>query len=105
MFGGEEMGRRIGELDSALRIPYHGKKWLPSIRSIPKEISMSIQLLARELYQLIREIEALERRIEATPQDRQAPLLDQLRKLRADRDRMRRMIDGGKGASEPQRRF
>jgi hypothetical protein len=66
---------------------------------------MSIQLLARELYQLIREVEALERRIEAAPYDHQAPLQDQLRKLRADRDRMRRMIDGGKGGPEAERRF
>ncbi|MFP4030802.1 MAG: hypothetical protein ACLFRG_19475 [Desulfococcaceae bacterium] len=66
---------------------------------------MSIQLLARELYQLIREVEALERRIEATPYDKQGLLQDQLRKLRAERERMRRMIEGRKGASEPQRRF
>jgi hypothetical protein len=59
---------------------------------------MSIQLLARELYQLIREVEALERRIEETPYDKQAPLQDQLRKLQAERDRMRRMIEGRKGA-------
>lgn len=66
---------------------------------------MSIQLLARELYQLIREVEVLERRIKATPYDRQAPLQDQLRKLRAERDRVKRMIEGRKGAPEPQRRF
>ena len=58
---------------------------------------MSIQLLARELYQIIREVEALERRIEAAPYDRQAPLQDQLRKLRAERDRVRKMIEGGEG--------
>lgn len=58
---------------------------------------MSIQLLARELYQLIREVEALERRIAATPYEKQAPLQDQLRKLRAERERMRRMIEGRKG--------
>lgn len=66
---------------------------------------MSIQLLARELYQLIREVEILERRIETTPCDKQAPLKDQLRKLRAERDRMRRMIDGGKDSSGAERRF
>ena len=78
---------------------------LDSIRSILKGISMSIQLLARELYQLIREVEALERRIEQTPHDRRAPLQDRLRKLRAERDRMRRMIEGRKGSAEAVRRF
>lgn len=66
---------------------------------------MSIQLLARELYQLIREVEAMERRIEDAPYEKQAPLRDQLRRLRAERDRVRRMIEGRKGASEVHRRF
>lgn len=66
---------------------------------------MSIQLLARELYQLIREVEALERRIGTTHYDRQAPLQDQLRKVRAERDRVRRMIEGRKDSAKPNRIF
>jgi hypothetical protein len=66
---------------------------------------MSIQLLARELYQLIRDVEALERRIAETPYERQPPLQDQLRRLRAERDRVKRVIEGRKGSSEAQRRF
>jgi hypothetical protein len=66
---------------------------------------MSIQLLARELYQIIREVETMERRIEDAPYEKQGPLREQLRKLRAERDRVRRMIEGRKGSSEPRRRF
>jgi len=58
---------------------------------------MSIKLIARDLYHLIREVEELERKIKQTPLDQQAPLREQLRRAKADRDYLRRVLDGRKG--------
>ena len=66
---------------------------------------MSIRLLARDLYRLIREVEALEKRIESAPYEDRDELTDRLRKLKAERDRMRRMVDGGKDAPSHPTRF
>ncbi|MFW6332511.1 MAG: hypothetical protein ACOC23_04350 [Thermodesulfobacteriota bacterium] len=66
---------------------------------------MSIQLIARELYRLIREVEALEKEIAAAPHADREELKDRLRKLKAERDRMRRMVDGGKEAPSYPARF
>jgi hypothetical protein len=66
---------------------------------------MSIRLLARDLYRLIREVEALEKRIESAPCEDRDELTDRLRKLKAERDRMRRMVDGGQDAPSHPTRF
>ena len=66
---------------------------------------MSIQLIARELYRLIREVEALEQEIAAAPHADRDEMKDRLRKLKAERDRMRRMVDGGKDAPSHPTRF
>ncbi|MFW5636194.1 MAG: hypothetical protein ACOC3A_06010 [Thermodesulfobacteriota bacterium] len=66
---------------------------------------MSIQLVARELYRLIREVEALEKEIAAAPHADREELKDRLRRLKAERDRMRRMVDGGKEAPSYPARF
>ena len=57
---------------------------------------MSIRLIAMELYECIKEVERLEKMIAETPYHRQAKLRDDLRKAKADRDRMRKCLDGGK---------
>lgn len=57
---------------------------------------MSIRLIARDLYQLIRQVEALEKRIDLTPYENQGEMKDQLRKLLAERNRMRKILDGCK---------
>jgi hypothetical protein len=57
---------------------------------------MSIRLIAKDLYQLIREVEALEKKICDTPYEKQADLKDQLRKLLAERNRMRKVLEGCK---------
>lgn len=59
---------------------------------------MSIRLIARELYQLIREIESLEKRLESVPLEQQASIQDRLRRLRAERNRMRGALEGSKHA-------
>ncbi len=57
---------------------------------------MSIRLLVKDLYRLHQEVEKLEKKIENTPFHERAELEDQLRKLKAERDRMRRCLEGHK---------
>jgi regulator of replication initiation timing len=57
---------------------------------------MGIRLIAQDLYELIRQVEALEKQIDHTPYESQADMKDQLRKLLAERNRMRRVLEGCK---------
>lgn len=57
---------------------------------------MSIRLIARELYRLQQEVAALEKEMARAPTGQIEALSDQLRKKRAERDRMRRALDGSK---------
>ena len=57
---------------------------------------MSIRLIAKELYCFIKDVEKLEKQIQNTPYEKRGKLEDQLRKLKAERDRLRRMLDGNK---------
>ncbi len=57
---------------------------------------MSIRLIAKDLYELIRKVERLEKKIDETPYKNQSGMKDQLRKLRAERDRMRKVLEGCK---------
>ncbi len=65
---------------------------------------MSIRLLARDLYRLQQEVERLEKALADAPIDRSERLLAQLRAVRADRDRLRRMLAGQKDAPMNARR-
>ncbi len=65
---------------------------------------MSIRLLARDLYRLQQEVERLEKVLADAPIDRPERLLTQLRAVRADRDRLRRMLAGQKDAPTNARR-
>ncbi|MFC1829495.1 hypothetical protein ACFL0O_07790 [Thermodesulfobacteriota bacterium] len=58
---------------------------------------MSIRMIARELYQLLKKIEEVEKKIQDAPADRCGALKDQLRKIKAERDHMRKVLDGKKG--------
>lgn len=60
---------------------------------------MSIRLIALELYRLHREVEALKDKISHAPYREQVRLKDQLRKVRAEYDRMRKIMDGQKDVS------
>jgi hypothetical protein len=61
---------------------------------------MPIRMIAKELYELLQEVEKLEAEIEAAaPYEREA-MRERLRKLKAERDRMRKILDGEK-ASPP----
>lgn len=59
---------------------------------------MSIRMIAIELYRLEREVDQLEKQIEDTPFEKQAELKDRLRKVKAERNRMRNILAGRKDA-------
>ena len=58
---------------------------------------MPIRMIARELYQLLREVEKIEKQIENAPAEKLEILKDQLRKAKAERNRMRNILEGKKG--------
>ena len=53
-----------------------------------------ICMIARELYILRRKVEELEALLRTVPNDRKASIEGQIRKLRAERDRMKKVLDG-----------
>lgn len=57
---------------------------------------MSIRLIVRDLYRLIREVSELEKQIDDAPLERREALTDELRKVKTERDRLRRVLDGSK---------
>ena len=59
-------------------------------------IGMSIRLIAKELYAFERQVDALKRRIASAPEEQKEELKDRLRKVTAERNRMRRVLDGAK---------
>lgn len=58
---------------------------------------MSIRLIARDLYRLQKAVDALEKALAQASPGMRADLEDRLRKARAERDHMRRVLDGQKG--------
>ena len=55
---------------------------------------MSIQMIAKELYRLQQAVEKIERQLGNAPVEKEAKLKDQLRKIKAQRDRMRNVLEG-----------
>jgi hypothetical protein len=53
-------------------------------------------MIARELYRLEQEVEKLEKRMRGAPVGDREALEEQLRKIRAERNRMRRILEGNK---------
>lgn len=60
---------------------------------------MSIRLVARELYKLQQEVEKLKARIESAPPHEREAMKDRLRRLKAERNRMRKTLNGAKEPS------
>jgi hypothetical protein len=58
---------------------------------------MSIRLLAKDLYRIIKEVERIENELENASSDQKAEIKDRLRKAKAERDLIRRLMDGRKG--------
>jgi hypothetical protein len=57
---------------------------------------MPIRMIAQELYRLIQEVERLENALKDVPFEKQANIKDQLRKAKAERDRLRANLEGKK---------
>lgn len=55
---------------------------------------MSIILLARDLYRLQKVVESLEQKLADAPLMERAEIEESLRKARAEKDRVRRALDG-----------
>ena len=55
---------------------------------------MSIRLIAQDLYRLQQEVDKLEKQIKATDVKKREVLKDRLRKLTAERNRMRKILNG-----------
>lgn len=57
---------------------------------------MPIRMIAQELYLTIRMVESVEKELETVPFEKREAFKDKLRKLKAERDRMRAVLDGKK---------
>ena len=57
---------------------------------------MSIRMIAKEHYHLLQQVEKLEAEIASAPLHEREALRDRLRKLKAERNRMRKILDGEK---------
>lgn len=57
---------------------------------------MSIRIIAKDLYRLHQEVEQLEKEMKDSPPEKHGEIMDQLRKVRAERDRMRKVLEGCK---------
>jgi len=60
---------------------------------------MPIKMIARELYLLLREVEKIEKELKNAPQEKYEEIKDNLRKIKAKRNRMRAILDGKKDRS------
>ncbi|MDD2316996.1 MAG: hypothetical protein RBR01_04030 [Desulfobacterales bacterium] len=57
---------------------------------------MPIRLIAKDLYRLIKEVDKVREQIETARPEQLEKLKDRLRKLTAERDRMRNILEGSK---------
>ena len=60
---------------------------------------MPIKMIARELYLLLREVEKTEKEFKKAPMEKQLYIKDKLRKIKAERNRMRATLEGKKNRS------
>lgn len=57
---------------------------------------MSVKMIARDLYRLQQEVERLESQLKACLPAKREELEDELRKTKAEKDRVKRMLEGSK---------
>jgi uncharacterized protein (UPF0335 family) len=57
---------------------------------------MPIRMIAQELYRVLQEVERLEKELKNIPFEKQANIKDLLRKAKAERDRLRGILEGKK---------
>ena len=60
---------------------------------------MPIKMIARELYLLLREVERIEKELKNAPLEKHEEIKDNLRKIKAERNRMRAILEGKKDRS------
>ncbi|MBW1997757.1 MAG: hypothetical protein JRJ29_07315 [Deltaproteobacteria bacterium] len=64
---------------------------------------MSIKELARELYRLQKEVENLEKALASAPAEKREAIRQSLTEARAERDRMRKILEDKKGKPSSRR--
>jgi hypothetical protein len=57
---------------------------------------MPIRMIAQELYRLLKEVERLEKELKNVPLEKQLYIKELLRKAKAERDRLRAILEGKK---------
>ena len=57
---------------------------------------MPIRMIAQELYRLLQEAEKVEKQLQNAPFEKHEEIKDQLRKLKAERNRVRDTLEGKK---------
>jgi len=65
----------------------------------PKATVMYIRLIAKELYRLEQEVDKLEEESRLAPLEDRESIKERLRRVKADRDRMRKTLGGAKEPS------
>ena len=55
-----------------------------------------IRMIARDLYRLRRKVEEIEERLRVVSEDQKASIRNQLRKTKAERDRIKKVLEGNK---------
>jgi hypothetical protein len=60
---------------------------------------MPIKMIARELYLLLREVEKTEKELKNASLEKHLEIKDKLRKIKAERNRMRAILEGKKDRS------
>lgn len=77
---------------------YHGNNYSHSLGLMEAfgkiKKTMSIRMIAKELYLLHQKVESLEQQIENSPPQDRDELKDRLRQLKAERNRMRKALEG-----------
>jgi len=58
--------------------------------------AMPIRMIAQELYRLLQEVEKVEKQLKKAPFEKHEKIKDQLRKLKAERNRVRAILEGKK---------
>ena len=57
---------------------------------------MPIRMIAQELYRTLKEVEKLKKAFKNAPLEKREEIKDQLRKIKAERNRMRAVLEGKK---------
>ena len=65
---------------------------------------MSIRMIAKELYLLQQEVDKIEKQIQESPKSKYPELEEMLRKAKAERNRMKNILEGQKSNAAAQKR-